>query len=130
MPVAMTAASTGTTRSDHKYDPAMSQSSLQRWNVAAIVLYVLLIPVAYFEFMLVGLAFGMSTDGCHDAACDASYHEEAAILTVLIGIVVVMLATVAGMVHCAARNRNVFYVPFVGLLGLFIVFMIGLAVLH
>lgn len=70
------------------------------------------------------------TDGCHHAACDASYHAGHAIMTVVIGIVVVLVATGVGVFLGVARDRNIFYLPFLGLLGLAIVFMIGMAVLH
>ncbi|KWX24126.1 hypothetical protein H7J87_18910 [Mycolicibacterium wolinskyi] len=108
----------------------MSERSVSGWNIAGFVLFVLLLPVAYIEFMIAALAFGMSTDACHDEACDASYHEEAAILTVVIGIVVVLLTTGGAMVYGAMRDKNVFGTPFFGLFGLFVVFLIGRAVLH
>jgi hypothetical protein len=108
----------------------MSERSLTRWNTAAFVLYALLLPLAVMEFMIAALAFGMATDGCHDAACDATYHEEPAILTVAIGVVVVLLSTGAGMIYGATRGKNMVAVPFIALLALFAVFWLGSAVLH
>ncbi len=108
----------------------MSERSLTRWNTTAFVLYVLLLPVAIMEFMIAALAFGMATDACHDAACDASYHEEPAILTVAIGVVAVLLSAGGLMIFGATRGKNVVAVPIVALLGLLAVFWLGNAVLH
>ncbi|MUL82753.1 MULTISPECIES: hypothetical protein [unclassified Mycolicibacterium] len=108
----------------------MSERSVTRWNTAAFVLYVLLLPAAFMEFMIAALAFGMATDGCHDAACDATYHEEPAILTVAIGVVVVLLSAGVWMIYGATRGKNVVAVPIIALFGLFAVFWLGNAVLH
>lgn len=108
----------------------MPVRSTSHWNVAAFVLYLLLIPLAFVEFMVAGLAFGMSTDGCHDAACDATYHPEAAIFTVLAGMVVVLVATAGVMFWGVTHGRVVVAWPLAGLLGLGAVFALGMAVLH
>lgn len=108
----------------------MQKNSTNGWNVAALVLYVLLFPVAFVEFTAAGLAFGMSTDACHDAACDATFHPQAAILTVGAGIVVVLVATAGLMFWGLARGRVVIGWPLVGLLGLGAVFALGMAVVH
>ena len=99
-------------------------------NIAAFVLYLLLIPVAFVEFMTAGLAFGMSTDACHDAACDATYHPQAAIFTVLAGIAVVLVATGGVMFWGVTHGRVVVAWPLAGLLGLGAVFALGLVVVH
>lgn len=97
-------------------------------NVVGWVLYALLLPVALFEFIAGGLVFGMSTDACYDAACDARYHPGAAIGTLSVGIVVVLVATAAVMALAAAKGRTVVGWPFVGLLGLIIVGAIAFAI--
>lgn len=108
----------------------MTERSVTGWNIAGFGLYVLLIPVAFYEFLFTGLAFGMSTDACYDKACDDSYHEEAAIATVAIGIFVVMGATLCWMVLRAKDSKNVFGLPFLALFALALVGGIGFTVLH
>ena len=108
----------------------MSQRSDTGWNIAGFGLYVLLIPVAFYEFLFTGLAFGMSTDSCHDQACDDSYHEGPAIATVAIGIFIVMGVTLCWMVLRAQDKKNVFWLPFLALFALLVVAGIGAAVLH
>jgi len=90
----------------------------------------LLVVAALYEILFSGLVFGMSTDACHDAACDASYHVGGAIATVWTGVGVVMVATVVAMIRGATRGKIVLLWPFVGLLGLGLVAAIGIAVVH
>jgi hypothetical protein len=100
-------------------------------NVVAFLLYALLVVAAFYVILFSGLVFGMSTDACHDAACDASYHVGAAIGTVWIGVGVVMIATAVAMVRGVTRGSSIVLIwPFVGLLGLGLVAAIGLAVVH
>ena len=108
----------------------MPKRTTTRWNITAFVLYVLLIPVAFVEFMAAGLMFGMSTDACHDAACDATYHPQAAIFTVLAGIAVVLVATAGVMFWGVTHGRVIVAWPLAGLLGLGAAFALGLAVVH
>ena len=99
-------------------------------NVIAFVLYGLLVVAAFYVILFTGLVFGMSTDACHDAACDATYHVGAAIATVWIGVGVIMVATLVVMVRSSTRGMFVLVWPFVGLLGLGLVTAIGFAVVH
>lgn len=108
----------------------MARRGVERWNIAAFALYILLIPAAFIEFMMGALGFGMATDGCHDAACDAGYHENAAILTVGVGLVVVLVATGAVMLYGLAREKIVIVWPFVAAAAMVGVFVLGMAVLH
>ncbi|WP_029374231.1 hypothetical protein [Mycobacterium sp. UM_WWY] len=108
----------------------MARRGVDGWNIAAFVLYVLLVPAAFIEFMMSALGFGMATDGCHDAACDASYHEEAAIITVGVGLVVVLVATGAIMLYGLTRGKIVIIWPFVAAAAMVGVFVLGTAVLH
>jgi hypothetical protein len=108
----------------------MARRGVEGWNIAAFVLYVLLIPAALIEFMMSALGFGMATDGCHDAVCDASYHEEAAIITVGIGLVVVLVAVGAIMLYGLTRGKIVIIWPFVAAAAMVGVFVLGTAVLH
>jgi hypothetical protein len=108
----------------------MARRGVEGWNIAAFVLYILLIPAAFIEFMMSALGFGMATDGCHDAACDASYHEDAAILTVGIGLVVVLVATGAIMLYGLTRQKIVIIWPFVAAAAMVGVFVLGTTVLH
>ncbi|WP_019973287.1 hypothetical protein [Mycobacterium sp. 141] len=108
----------------------MARRGVERWNIAAFALYILLIPVAFTEFMMGALGFGMATDGCHDAACDAGYHENAAILTVGVGLVVVLVATGALMLYGQTREKIVIVWPFVAAAAMAGVFVLGMAVLH
>ncbi|MCG5433985.1 hypothetical protein LV457_17070 [Mycobacterium sp. MYCO198283] len=103
-----------------------SGQRIGKTNFFAWLLYALLWPVGLYEFIGGGLVFGMSTDGCHDAACDARYHPQAAITTLVVGIVVVLVAVAAAMV--ATKGRLVLVWPFVGLLGLALVGAIAFAV--
>ena len=76
--------------------------------------------------MTAGLAFGMSTDACYDAA----YHPQAAIFTVLAGTAVVLVATGGVMCWGVTHGRVVVAWPLGGLLGLGAVFALGLVVVH
>jgi hypothetical protein len=108
----------------------MARRGMEGWNIAAFVLYVLLIPAAFIEFMMSALGFGMATDGCRDAACDASYHENAAILTVGIGLVVVLVVTGVVMLYGLTHSKIVIAWPFVAAAAMVGVFALGTAVLH
>lgn len=76
------------------------------------------------------LFFAMATDGCHDSACDASYHVFPAMVTMWIGVGAVLLLTLVVMVRNSSRGNVVIGWPFVGLLALGLVYVAADAVLH
>ena len=108
----------------------MASRAVNGWNIAAFALYTLLIPAAVVECIMATLAFAMSTDACHDDACDASYHVYPALYTVWIGVVVVLALTALPMFYGVIRDKVVIVWPFLGAAGLVGVFALGLAVLH
>ncbi|ODR13829.1 hypothetical protein BHQ16_09165 [Mycobacterium shimoidei] len=99
------------------------------WNIVGYLLYVVLLVVGSIEAMFAGF-FGMATDACYDAACDASYHVWPAMLTMWIGVGVVLLLTSVAMLVSTVRGKIVIGWPFIGALGLAAVYLIALKVLH
>jgi hypothetical protein len=93
------------------------------------LLYAALVCVGGLESYY-SLFFAMATDGCHDSACDASYHVWPAMLIVWIGVGAVLVTTLAVMVRGAWRGKVVLGWPIAGLLGLGLVLGIASSVLH
>ncbi|EFD57505.1 integral membrane protein [Mycobacterium tuberculosis T92] len=56
----------------------------------------------------------MATDGCHDSACDASYHVFPAMVTMWIGVGAVLLLTLVVMVRNSSRGNVVIGWPLLG----------------
>ncbi|AMC80847.1 integral membrane protein [Mycobacterium tuberculosis] len=50
------------------------------WNIVGYLVYAALAFVGGFAVWF-SLFFAMATDGCHDSACDASYHVFPAMVT-------------------------------------------------
>lgn len=94
------------------------------WNIIGYLLYAGLLAVGGYEIWL-ALFFGMATDACADAACDASYYVWPAMVTVWVGVGLILLLTLTVMVVQSMRGKIVVGWPFVGLLGLGIVFVIA-----
>lgn len=101
-----------------------SVTEVRVWNIIGYLLFVGLLAVGLYEIWF-SLFFGMATDACHDAACDASYHVWPAMLTMWIGVGLVLLVTLAVMVTQAMRGKIVVGWPFAGLLALGIVFVVA-----
>ncbi|OBI49804.1 hypothetical protein A5707_16125 [Mycobacterium kyorinense] len=99
------------------------------WTIAAYLLYLALFVLGLFEAFFAAF-FAMATDGCHDAACDASYHVWPAMLTMWIGVAVVLALTAVAMFVGTARRKIVVGWPLVGALGLGMVYVLALKVLH
>lgn len=55
------------------------------WNIVGYLVYAALAFVGGFAVWF-SLFFAMATDGCHDSACDASYHVFPAMVTMWIGV--------------------------------------------
>lgn len=108
----------------------MASRAVNGWNIVAFVLYALVMMAGIAVCMMSTLVFAMSTDGCHDDACDASYHVNAAIYTVWIGVAAVLLVTALLMLFGVAREKLVIWWPFLGAAGLVGVTALGLTVLH
>ena len=109
--------------------PAAPKATSTGWTVAAYLLYLGVIVVGLVEAMFATL-FGMATDGCHDAACDASYHVWPAMLTMWIGVAAVLGLTAVAMLVGSVRGKIVVGWPIAGLLGLGMVFVLAMKVLH
>lgn len=62
------------------------------WNIVGYLVYAALAFVGGFAVWF-SLFFAMATDGCHDSACDASYHVFPAMVTMWIGVGAVLLLT-------------------------------------
>ena len=101
---------------------AAHRRGLRVWNVVGYLLYAGLLVVGYYEIWF-SFFFGMATDACHDAACDASYHVWPAMATVWIGVGVTLLLTLTVMVAQSIRGKIVVFWPFAGLLALGIVLL-------
>lgn len=99
------------------------------WNTLGYILYLGLVLVGLLEVWL-SLFFAMSTDACHDAACDATYHVWPAMLAVWIGVAAVLVLTLIVMFRNSARGKVVAGWPVAGLLGLGLVYAIADAILH
>ena len=99
------------------------------WNIVGYLLYAALLFVGGLEIWF-SFFFGMATDGCHDSACDASYHVWPAMVTMWIGVAAVLLVTLIVMVRNSSRGNVVIGWPFVGLLALGFVYVAADAVLH
>ncbi|BAX94198.1 hypothetical protein [Mycobacterium shigaense] len=99
------------------------------WNVLGYLLYLGLVVVGLLEIWL-SLFFGMATDGCHDAACDASYHVWPAMIVVWAGVGAVLVLTLIAMFRTSSRGKVVFGWPFAGLLALGFVYVTADAILH
>ncbi|MCV7124176.1 hypothetical protein H7H53_14000 [Mycobacterium lacus] len=108
---------------------AVSSAVTVAWNIVGYLLYVGLVLVGGFEVWF-SLFFAMATDGCHDSACDASYHVWPAMITTWIGVGAVLLTTLVVMVRNSSRGNVVIGWPFVGLLALGFVYVAADAVLH
>ena len=99
------------------------------WNIVSYLLYAALACVGAIEAYY-SMFFAMATDGCHDSACDASYHVWPAMLIMWVGVGTVLTTTLVVMVRGALRGKVILGWPFAGLLGLGLVMGIALAVLH
>lgn len=99
------------------------------WNIVGYLVYAALAFVGGFAVWF-SLFFAMPTDGCHDSACDASYHVFPAMVTMWIGVGAVLLLTLVVMVRNSSRGNVVIGWPFVGLLALGLVYVAADAVLH
>lgn len=105
-----------------------SKHPTNRWsrivNVVGYLLYAGLLAVGGYAVWF-SLFLGMATDGCHDAACDASYHVRPAMLTMWIGVGAVLVSTLAVMVARSSRGKIVVGWPLAGLAALGLVFVIA-----
>ncbi|MBS9534629.1 hypothetical protein KIH27_13630 [Mycobacterium sp. M1] len=108
----------------------VAEPNVKAWNIAGYLLYLGLVVLGFYEYLFAGLAFAMSTDACHDAACDASYHVDAGMRILQYGIAGVLLATVVVMLVRSINGRIVFGWPFLGLLGLVGVLVAAFKVVH
>lgn len=98
------------------------------WNIVGYLVYALAFVGGFAVWF--SLFFAMATDGCHDSACDASYHVFPAMVTMWIGVGAVLLLTLVVMVRNSSRGNVVIGWPFVGLLALGLVYVAADAVLH
>lgn len=100
--------------------PTAPKGQLLAWNLAGYALYAGLAGIGVYAIWF-SFFFGMATDGCHDAACEADYHVYPAMLTVWIGVGGVLLATLAVMVAQSVRGKIVAGWPFAGLVAVAVV---------
>lgn len=99
------------------------------WNTLGYIFYMVLVVVGLLEVWL-SFFFAMATDGCHDAACDASYHVWPAMVVVWVGVGAVLLLTLIVMFRNTSRGKVVAGWPFLGLLCLGLVYVVADAILH
>lgn len=104
--------------------PAVRRPASRIWNIIGYLLYAGLVVVGGYQIWF-SLFFTMATDGCHDSACDASYHVWPAMLTMWIGVGVTLVLTFAVMIAQSVRGKVVIGWPFAGLLVLGIVFLVA-----
>lgn len=107
----------------------MAGQRFRGWNTVGFILYPAVVLAGaveiYFSFF-----FGLATDACHDAGCDAGYHVGPAMLTMATGVGTVVLVTLAGMVVGSKRGKIVVGWPLAALPALGIVYLVALMVLH
>ncbi|SPM35226.1 hypothetical protein MRAB57_3048 [Mycobacterium rhizamassiliense] len=108
---------------------AATSRATAAWNTLGYLVYAALVVVGALEVYL-SFFFAMSTDGCHDAACDSSYHVWPAMVFVWVGVGAVLLLTLVVMLRNSSRGKVVAGWPLVGLLCLGFVYVIADAILH
>ena|ERR1700742_1999634 len=106
-----------------------SSAVVVAWNIVGYLLYVGLVGAGVFGVWM-SLFFGMATDACGDAACDASYRIWPAMIIIWAGVGTVLLTTLIVMVRNSSRGKVVVVWPVVGLLALVFVYAVAAAVLH
>lgn len=109
--------------------PRTRSRSTTVWNVIGYLLYAAMVAAGLVA-VWISLFFAMATDGCHDSACDASYHVYPAMLTMWIGVPVALLLTLVVMLVQSIRGKIVVVWPLLGLLALGGVYLMSLKILH
>jgi hypothetical protein len=108
---------------------ATASRATPAWNTLGYLLYMVLVVVGALE-VWVSFFFAMATDGCHDSACDSSYHVWPAMVAMWVGVGAVLLLTLIVMLRNSSRGNAVIGWPFLGLLGLGLVFVIAYSIVH
>lgn len=99
------------------------------WNVIGYLLYAAAAAGGVMGVFM-SFFFGMATDGCHDSACDSSYHVYPAMLTMWIGVAAVLLLTLVAIVVQSIRGKIVVIWSVLACVGIAGVFLLSVKILH